>query len=172
MSERSCREARVFAKPGRVMRRSSTCGHFRVAFLVRGPRAFVPRVVAASRDTHSPLSLSILMTESDPMQNNRPNRSMQQVRTLLQTMGRSIDEARNRRLGPDAASDAAPVAASEVAPNAAPSPASPAAAPVAPTSARAQPAAPTSTPAPPVRGANEMFTDATPRLKARPKRAS
>ncbi|MFM1821923.1 MAG: hypothetical protein RI967_189 [Planctomycetota bacterium] len=106
------------------------------------------------------------------MHNNRPNRSMQQVRTLLQTMGRSIDEARNRRLGPDAPSDTAPSAASEATPNAAPAPSNPAPAPVATTSARAQPAAPTSTPAPPVRAANEMFTDGTPRLKARPKRAS
>ena len=47
------------------------------------------------------------------MQNNRPNRSMQQVRTLLQTMGRSIDEARTRRLGPDAAPDAAAEATAE-----------------------------------------------------------
>jgi hypothetical protein len=172
MSERSCREARVFAKPGRVMRRSSTCGHFRVAFLARGPRArSSSRVLAAIRAIRSPSSLSIFMTESDPMQNNRPSRSMQQVRTLLQTMGRSIDEARNRRLGPEAASDTAPVALSEATPNGAPAAKNPAPAPVASTSARAQPAAPTSTPAPPVRGANEMFTDGTPRLKARPKRA-
>lgn len=94
------------------------------------------------------------------MQNNRPTRSMQQVRTLLQTMGRSIDEARTRRLGPEAAAT-----------DAADAPAPDATAPSAPAPARAQPAAPTSTPAPPVRGANEMFTDGAPRLKARPKRA-
>ncbi|MEY3022022.1 MAG: hypothetical protein RIS86_1220 [Planctomycetota bacterium] len=92
------------------------------------------------------------------MQNNRPTRSMQQVRALLQTMGRSIDEARTRRLGPVATPEG-DGASAEAARSEAPAP-------------RAQPAAPNSTPAPPVRNASEMFAEAAPRLKARPKRAS
>ena len=36
------------------------------------------------------------------MHSNRNQRNAQQLRSIIQTMGRSIDEARNRRIGPTA----------------------------------------------------------------------
>ena len=107
------------------------------------------------------------------MSSNRNTRNPQQLRALIQNMGRSIEEARTRRLGP---------------PSSSPSPSVPA---IAQTNARQQPPLRTepqrpgssngpgsngsgsnSPPAPPVRAATEMFDGEAPRLKARPKRAS
>ena len=84
------------------------------------------------------------------MHTNRNSRNAQQLRSLIQNMGRSIDEARARRIGPDA-----------------PTPAP--AAPARPESPSAPAPAP-SLAAPPIRSATEMFDDGGPRLKARPKR--
>lgn len=106
------------------------------------------------------------------MSSNRNIRNPQQLRSLIQNMGRSIDEARSRRLGPQAGGGQEPPAARELQFEQAPQ------LPVAPRSDASRPAEPNSalpsplSAAPPVRAANEMFEGATPRLKARPKRAS
>ncbi len=89
------------------------------------------------------------------MHSNRTPRNAQQLRSIIQTMGRSIDEARSKRIGPST--------------------------PQAPTSAPARhevtpPQEPHTPPvsgaAPPIRGANEMFVEGGQRLKAKPKKAS
>lgn len=84
------------------------------------------------------------------MHTNRNSRNAQQLRSLIQNMGRSIDEARARRVGPDAP-PATPPARPE---NTQPVPVQ-------------QPGV-----APPIRAANEMFVEGGQRLKARPKRPS
>ncbi len=104
------------------------------------------------------------------MSSNRPSRNPQQMRSLIQNMGRSIDEARVRRLGTSLGtpgSQGSRAAASSQGldtrigtssvPDAPPTNASGASASNSP---------------PPIRSATEMFTDGQPRLKARPKRAS
>lgn len=91
------------------------------------------------------------------MHSNRSNRNTQQLRSILQTMGRSIDEARTRRMGPGAPqAPSAPPARNEPAPK-----------PEVPPPVNTGNGA-----APPIRAANEMFVDGGPRLKARPKRPS
>ncbi|MFN9907166.1 MAG: hypothetical protein ACK56F_13785, partial [bacterium] len=40
------------------------------------------------------------LSKGSAMHSNRPNRNPQQVRSIIQSLGRSIDEARTRRLGP------------------------------------------------------------------------
>jgi hypothetical protein len=108
------------------------------------------------------------------MNSNRNNRNPQQLRSLIQNMGRSIDEARTRRLGPSSAP--APAAASSQSGDMRFTPPSAAAQPPQrpepqrPGAATEQAHSPAV--APPVRAANEMFEGGTPRLKARPKRAS
>ncbi|MCE2882345.1 MAG: hypothetical protein LW636_08310 [Planctomycetaceae bacterium] len=98
------------------------------------------------------------------MNSPRPNKNAEQVRSIIQNMSRSIDEARNRRLGPVAAPvsapASAPVRASESHQAVAPAAVSP-----------AQRASHSSSSPPPVRTANEMFAQGGDRLKARPKRA-
>jgi hypothetical protein len=106
------------------------------------------------------------------MSSNRNHRNPQQLRALIQNMGRSIDEARNRRLGPSTSqrSDPSPEPGARLAP-----PRNPQAQPPAQNPQAASGPAPSEQKhhgAPPVRAANEMFEDGTPRLKARPKRAS
>lgn len=90
------------------------------------------------------------------MHSNRNTRNTQQLRSLIQNMGRSIDEARTKRLGP-------------VVPESRPS------APARPDSGgqlpSPQPALDANEPAPPIRAANEMFVEGGQRLKARPKRS-
>lgn len=87
------------------------------------------------------------------MHTNRNSRNPQQLRALIQNMGRSIDEARARRVGPETPK---PVPAAPARPESSPSSAAPVPA----------------HPAPPIRSANEMFSDGGARLKARPKRPS
>jgi len=99
------------------------------------------------------------------MHSNRNNRNSQQLRALIQNMGRSIDEARTRRLGPSTPqAPASPARPSEAAAR----PGVPA--PQVPQSNAA--GASSNGAPPPIRNANEMFTESTPRLKARPKRPS
>ena len=106
------------------------------------------------------------------MSSNRNIRNPQQLRALIQNMGRSIDEARSRRLGPADAPAPAQAAPSESRFEQA------ASQPLAQVRHDAQrPGASNNAPntpssLPPVRAANEMFEGGTPRLKARPKRAS
>jgi len=85
------------------------------------------------------------------MHTNRNSRNPQQLRALIQNMGRSIDEARARRVGPETPK---PVPAAPARPESSQ-----------PSSVPAQ-----SHPAPPIRSANEMFSEGGERLKARPKR--
>jgi len=102
------------------------------------------------------------------MHSNRSTRNAQQVRSIIQNMGRSIDEARNRRLGPPAPQT----------PNAPPARNEPAPKPV----AEQQTPAPVlgiggvggtgGHAAPPIRAASEMFAEGGQRLKARPKKAN
>jgi hypothetical protein len=120
------------------------------------------------------------------MSNNRHTRNPQQLRALIQNMGRSIEEARQRRMGPEQAADSAPAAAgtqSDAArngshPHAAISGSSgPSSAsnPSASSGGSTPPPAPHQMPPaspPPIRSATEMFSESAPRLKARPKRAS
>ena len=96
------------------------------------------------------------------MHSNRSTRNAQQVRSIIQNMGRSIDEARNRRLGPPAPQTPnAPPARNEPAPKPVAEQQTPA--PVGSTGGHA---------APPIRAASEMFAEGGQRLKARPKRAN
>lgn len=105
------------------------------------------------------------------MSSNRNTRNPQQLRALIQNMGRSIDEARSRRLGPDSPKQPLPAIRSELrADQSAPVPS--AREPDIQRPGASSGPAPTPSAAPPVRGANEMFDGAAPRLKARPKRAS
>ena len=116
------------------------------------------------------------------MNPNRPTRNAQQVRSIIQNMGRSIDEARSRRLGPSlppSAGSAVPAArASSGSSNPmdmqigsadvpTPKPTS-----VQPTNTPTTPTSNTPTTPPPVRSVGEMFESGAPRLKARPKKAS
>lgn len=110
------------------------------------------------------------------MHSNRPNRNPQQVRSIIQSLGRSIDEARTRRLGPPTPGPSDPIRAAQDTrwiglPSTPERPGAAAAAsfPAPAVAPRAE--LPISAP-PPVRSAQEMFNDGTPRLKARPKRAS
>ncbi|MFZ4749874.1 MAG: hypothetical protein ACOYMM_05105 [Phycisphaerales bacterium] len=101
------------------------------------------------------------------MHSNRNQRNAQQLRSIIQTMGRSIDEARNRRIGPTAPqTPSAPARPGDQASRntIGESTATPA-------GANGGGASGSTTP-PPIRAANEMFADGGPRLKARPKRAS
>jgi hypothetical protein len=93
------------------------------------------------------------------MHSNRSTRNAQQLRSLIQNMGRSIDEARTRRLGPTVPQ----------APASSPARNEPTQKPQSP----AQPPAPAGNGGtPPIRSADEMFVEGGPRLKARPKRSS
>ena len=99
------------------------------------------------------------------MHSNRNIRNAQQLRSLIQNMGRSIDEARSKRLGPESPqTPAAPARAADAMPRPG--------VPAPQANAAAGGVAPGSGAAPPIRNASEMFTDSTPRLKARPKRPS
>ena len=148
-------------------------------------------------------SVPLLYLESSGvsvMNPNRPTRNAQQVRSIIQNMGRSIDEARTRRLGPSMPpgansgsnsgtpsarlANSSPFSAMDMQIGASEMPAS------APHAANASASAPTntagtahgtpsaaaSTPAPttppPVRSVGEMFESGAPRLKARPKKAN
>ena len=122
------------------------------------------------------------------MSSNRNIRNPQQLRSLIQNMGRSIDEARSRRLGPSTSgmpaqqvqADAryetqAPQALSQSRPelprlgSLGDGPRSPSSSP---SSSPSLSSSPSSSSPPPVRAASEMFDGGAPRLKARPKRAS
>jgi hypothetical protein len=117
------------------------------------------------------------------MNPNRPTRNAQQVRSIIQNMGRSIDEARSRRLGPSlppSAGSALPAArasgGSSVNPmdmqiGSAEVPA-PKLMPAQPTETPVTPTSNTPTTPPPVRSVGEMFESGAPRLKARPKNAN
>jgi hypothetical protein len=115
------------------------------------------------------------MDEGSDMSSNRNIRNPQQLRSLIQNMGRSIDEARSRRLGPQSPVDQRPAQQGDMrfeqAAASSPAQMAPRADTVVRPIDQAQPQSPSSA-APPVRGANEMFDPAAPRLKARPKRAS
>ena len=123
------------------------------------------------------------------MHGNRNNRNPQQLRALIQNMGRSIDEARTKRLGPapapqptqpDLRLGSAHEAAASQPQQQQSAPIQANSQPAASPAQRSEPQRPGSfgeTPKhapgnPPVRSANEMFDGGTPRLKARPKRAS
>lgn len=118
------------------------------------------------------------------MSTNRHTRNPQQLRALIQNMGRSIEEARQRRVVPEQHTDAAAPLGSERttaqqqpgASNAAgASGAQSASAPTPSSTVATQTPGPHQMPPaspPPIRSATEMFSESTPRLKARPKRAS
>jgi hypothetical protein len=93
------------------------------------------------------------------MHSNRSTRNAQQLRSLIQNMGRSIDEARTRRLGPTVPqAPASPPARNEPAPK---------------PQAQVQPQSPANAGnvgTPPIRSADEMFVEGGQRLTARPKR--
>ena len=103
------------------------------------------------------------------MHSNRNQRNSQQLRSIIQTMGRSIDEARNRRIGPT--TPQTPIAPARPGDQSARTIGD---APTAPSVASGGGAAGTGGPTapPPIRAANEMFVEDGQRLKARPKRAS
>lgn len=109
------------------------------------------------------------------MHSNRNSRNPQQLRSLIQNMGRSVDEARARRLGPNtpAPSPTTSVGRSDGASGAGPSgaPSGGGAAPTGPHAAAKSQQGSSSSP-PPIRSANEMFVDNGQRLKARPKRSN
>jgi len=101
------------------------------------------------------------------MHSNRNQRNAQQLRSIIQTMGRSIDEARNRRIGPTAPqTPSAPARPGDQASRTTIGEST-----ATPAGANGGGASGSTTP-PPIRAANEMFADGGPRLKARPKRAS
>jgi hypothetical protein len=103
------------------------------------------------------------------MHSNRNQRNAQQLRSIIQTMGRSIDEARNRRIGPTTPqTPSAPARPGDQSSRTIGD------APTAPSVASGGGAAGTGGPTapPPIRAANEMFVEGGQRLKARPKRAS
>ncbi|MFM7261715.1 MAG: hypothetical protein ACKO3W_14045 [bacterium] len=113
------------------------------------------------------------------MSSHRHTRNAQQMRSLIQNMGRSIDEARLRRLGPALSTPDVQGARVSVSKQGldtrigASAPDTPATQSTSGSAAGASAAtAAAANGAPPIRAANEMFTDGTPRLKARPKRAS
>jgi outer membrane biosynthesis protein TonB len=108
----------------------------------------------------------MISPNNQPQNTPRPTRNAQQVRSLIQNMGRSIDEARDRRLGTPAApavSNAAAALSTPSAPNTTPTSIAPSSNPRATTT-------PGNTVAPPIRAATEMFVEGGARLKARPKR--
>jgi len=93
------------------------------------------------------------------------------MRSLIQNMGQSIDEARLRRLGPSIGTPGAPGTQGSRAPASSQGLDTR----IGASSASDAPATnPGGTPAsnspPPIRSATEMFADSQPRLKARPKR--
>jgi hypothetical protein len=118
------------------------------------------------------------------MSSNRNIRNPQQMRSLIQNMGRSIDEARSRRLGPSISATPAQQMPADAryetqAPQALPQsrPELPRLGSLSDGSLSSSPSSSSSSSSassspPPVRAANEMFDGGTPRLKARPKRAS
>lgn len=99
------------------------------------------------------------------MTSNRPNRATPNVRTIIANLGRSIDEARNRRLKPSETLENAPEPSTELRIGAPETP--PVAPPSSPAPRSNQPSSP-----PPLRSPNEMFDSSGNRLKAKPKRAS
>lgn len=102
------------------------------------------------------------------MSSNRPNRANTNVRAIIANLGRSIDEARDRRLQPAKPEEPAQVARTEMRIGASETPASAAPTPAAPApTAPPRPSGP-----PPLRAATEMFDAPGNRLKAKPKRAS
>jgi hypothetical protein len=117
------------------------------------------------------------------MSSNRNIRNPQQMRSLIQNMGRSIDEARSRRLGPSISATPAQQMPADARYDTQAPQALPQSRPELPrlgslsdgslssSSASSSSSSASSSP-PPVRAANEMFDGGTPRLKARPKRAS
>jgi len=115
------------------------------------------------------------------MSSNRNIRNPQQMRSLIQNMGRSIDEARSRRLGPSISATPAQQMPADARYETQAPQALPQSRPELPrlgslsdgslSSSSASSSSASSSP-PPVRAANEMFDGGTPRLKARPKRAS
>jgi hypothetical protein len=117
------------------------------------------------------------------MSSNRNIRNPQQMRSLIQNMGRSIDEARSRRLGPSISATPAQQMPADARYETQAPQALPQSRPELPrlgslsdgslssSSASSSSSSASSSP-PPVRAANEMFDGGTPRLKARPKRAS
>ncbi|RLS96273.1 MAG: hypothetical protein DWI12_02665 [Planctomycetota bacterium] len=110
-----------------------------------------------------------MISPNNPPQNTpRPTRNAQQVRSLIQNMGRSIDEARDRRLGTPAAPAASNAAAAPITPAAPFTNTTPTS--IAPSSNPRATTTPGNTVAPPIRAATEMFVEGGARLKARPKR--
>jgi hypothetical protein len=134
------------------------------------------------------------------MTSNRHSRNPQHMRALIENMGRSIDEARNRRLGPVASAETMSTSAAPMSSHASSMPSGVAnGTHAARLSDMRYPTSQSQTSPsqsnlgspergdsmsqnagsnghlqnpPPVRAANEMFDGGTPRLKARPKRAS
>ena len=104
------------------------------------------------------------------MSSNRPTRNTQQMRSLIQNMGRSIDEARLRRLGipglHEAQGSRGPAHSQGLDTRI-----GTATSADVPANGGGGGGASSNSP-PPIRAATEMFTDGQPRLKARPKRAS
>jgi hypothetical protein len=113
------------------------------------------------------------------MHSNRNSRNPQQLRSLIQNMGRSVDEARARRLGPNtpAPSPTTGVGRSDGASGTSGAGASSSGGSTS-TGSNASPkshqgSSPSSSSSPPpIRSANEMFVDNGQRLKARPKRSN
>ena len=116
---------------------------------------------------------------------HRPNRANTNVRAIIANMGRSIDEARDRRLSPTHPEDVVPSIEAEVRIGASeparhiPSTSGVSTTPRASAAPNSNPSTmssstmpPSTTAAPPVRSAGEMFESSGNRLKAKPKRAS
>ena len=110
------------------------------------------------------------------MHANRPTRNATQVRSIIQNMGRSIDEARSRRLGPTAGAALAGPSAIDIRIGAATAGSTETGSLSSTNHPKATAAASTTASSnsvpPPVRSAGEMFADGGPRLKARPTSAS
>ena len=147
--------------PATQVRHLCESGHCRQTPGVRGP-ILDPRRVKTGRSTRPRASPTI---HGDSMTSNRPNRTTPNVRSIIANLGRSIDEARNRRLKPSEPIETAPESVNELrigateAPRATSTPD--------PTPRSNQPLSP-----PPLRSSAEMFDSTGNRLKARPKRAS
>jgi len=104
------------------------------------------------------------------MSSNRPSRNPQQLRTLIQNMGRSIDEARLRRLGASIGMLGTEGSRAPMSSHGLDTPIGTSLATDTPATSSGSTRASNSPP--PIRSATEMFADSQPRLKARPKRAS
>jgi hypothetical protein len=104
------------------------------------------------------------------MSSNRPSRNPQQMRSLIQNMGRSIDEARLRRLGPSLGTSGSQGSRAPMSSQGLDTRIGTSSSTDAPTTGSGS--TPASNSPPPIRSATEMFTDSQPRLKARPQRAS